>query len=126
MRTLDASCFLHSSAYVYVLFSGSSRLAIGFTVGLLLLFGIFIYIGCYLRSQHLLQTRAVATTPATGATVVTSNQTTSTTNPNIYTQSQYPQQSVYKDAQLSSQEPPPSYDAVIAAANSTHQIPLVI
>ena len=48
------------------------------------------------------------------------------TNPNIYAQPQYPQQPVYKDAQLSFQEAPPSYDAVTAAANSTQQIPPVI
>ena len=66
------------------------------------------------------------------------------TNPNIYTQPQYPQQPqppvlytqpqypqypqqpVYKDAQLSSPEPPPSYDALTDAANPTHEIPLVI
>ena len=81
------------------------------------------------RRQRPLQTRAVATTPATGATVVTSNQTISMTNPNLYTQPQYPQQPqqpVYNDAQLSSQEPPPSYDAVTPAANPTQQIPLVI
>ena len=93
------------------------------------------------RSQRTLGTRVVATTPDTGATAVTSNQTTSTANSNIYaqpqypqqpqppvlyTQPQYPQQPVYKDAQLSSQESPPSYDAVIAAGNPTQQIPLVI
>ena len=48
------------------------------------------------------------------------------TNPNLYTQPQYPQQPAYKDAQLGFQEPPPSYDAVTAAANPTQQIPLVI
>ena len=78
------------------------------------------------RRQRPLQTRVVATTPATGATVVTSNQTISMTNPNLCTQPQYPQQPVYNDAQLSSQEPPPSYDAVTPAANPTQQIPLVM
>ena len=122
------------------LFTGlSSGLVVGLTVGLLILLffiGIPICIGvvvCYStkrrrRSRHPTRTHVVATTPATGATVVTSNQTTSMTNPNIYTQSQYPQGPMYKEAQLSSQEPPPppSYDAVTAAANPTQQIPLVI
>lgn len=48
------------------------------------------------------------------------------TNPSLYTQPQYPQQPVYTDAQLSSQEPPPSYDAVTPAAIPTQQIPAVI
>ena len=92
-------------------------------------------------SQRPLRTHVVSTTPATGATVDTSNQTTSTANTNLYAQSQhpqqpqpsvlytqpqYPQQPVYKDAQLSFQQPPPSYDAATAAANTTQEIPLVI
>ena len=117
---------------MYVLFSGwSSGLAVGLTVGLLILLffiGIPICIGVIIRyrSRRPLRTHVVATTPATGATVVTPNQTTSMTNPNLYAQSQHPQQPVYKDAQLSFQEPPPSYYADTAAANTTQQIPLVI
>ena len=104
---------------------------------------VIIYYSTIRRSQRPPRTRVVATTPATGATVVTSNQTTAMTNPNFYIQPQYPQQpqppviytmaqpqytqqSVRNDAQLSSQEPPPSYDAVTDAANHTHEIPLVI
>ena len=128
-------------------------LVVGLTFGvifLLCIIGVPICIGvviCYTtnKSSHRpLRTHVVATTPATGATVVTSNQTTSMTNPNIYTQSQYPQQPqppvlytqpqypqypqqpVYNDAQLSFQEAPSSYDAVTTAANTTQQIPLVI
>ena len=125
-------------------------LVVGLTFGvifLLCIVGVPICIGvviCYTTnksSQRPLQTRVVATTPATGPTVVTSNQTTSMTNPNLYaqpqypqqpqppvlyTQPQYPQQPAYKDAQLSFQEAPPSYDAVTTAANTTQQIPLVI
>ena len=114
----------------------SAGLVVGLTFGLI--FFLLLFIGspicvwvilcCYKmnRSQRPLQTRVVATTPATGATVVNPNQTTSTANPSFFTQPQYPQQPVYKDAQLSSQEPPPSYDTVTAAANPTQQIPLVI
>ena len=79
--------------------------------------------------QRPLRTRAVATTPATGATVVTANQTASMTNSNLYTQPQYPQQPQqpkHEDGQLSSQERPPSYDAVAAASNPTQKISLVI
>ena len=124
--------------FVYVLFSGSSTgLAVGLTVGLLFLLLIIgipicivVIICCYKinrRSQRPPQTR-VATTPATGPTVVTSNQT-SMTNLNLYKQPQYPQglqQPVHKDAQSHSQEPLPSYSAATAAANPTQQIPLVI
>ena len=125
----------------------------GLTVSLLLLLlfigipiciVVIIYYSTIRRSQRPLRTCVVATTPATGATVVTSNQTTSAANPSFFAQPQYPQQPqppvlytqpqypqypqqpVYKDAQLSSQEPPPCYDAVTAAANPTQQIPLVI
>ena len=123
--------------FIHILFSGSSSgLDVGLIVGvlfLLIFIGVSICIGvivCYKKKR---KTRAVSTTPATGATTVTLNQTMSMTNTNLYsqppllyTQPQQPQQPVYKDAQLSSQEPPPSYDAVTGAANPTQQIPLVI
>ena len=134
---------------IHILFSGSSSgLDIGLTVGLLFLLifiGVSTCIGlivCY-KKKRSRQIHAAATTPATRATIVTPNQTISMTNPNLYVQSQhsqqpqppvlytqpqYRQQPVYKDAhdQLSFQEPPPSYDAVTAAANPTQEIPLVI
>ena len=134
------------------MFSGSSSgLAVGLTIGVLLLIpfiGIPVCIGikiCYSsngRSQRPLRirTRVVATTPTTGATVVTSNQTTAMTNPSLYAQPQYPQQPqppvlytqpqypqypqhpVHEDAQLSFHEPPPSYDDVIAAGSPTQPV----
>ena len=119
------------------MFAGSTPVGLIVTLSLLFLFllivlptciGIAIYLSRNRRNPHSLQTRVITNTPATGATVVTSNQTTSTTNPILYTQPQYPQypqQPVYKDALLSSQELPPSYDAV-TAANPTQQIPVVI
>ena len=131
--TLVYTCIICSLFTVNV-----AGLAVGLTVGLIFLLfivGVPICIGviiCYTTnksSRRALRTHVVATTPATGTTVVTSNQTTSTANPNLYAQPQYPQQPqqpVYKDAQLSFQEPPPSYDALTAAANPTQQIPLVI
>ena len=128
-----------------------ARVVAGLTSGLIFLLGIFggpfcivLVVICYKAnwsSQRPLRTHVVSTTPATGATGATSNQTTSTANTNLYAQSQhpqqpqpsvlytqpqYPQQPVYKDAQLSFQQPPHSYDAVTAAANSTQQIPMVI
>ena len=147
-------CFYSCIYILCSLFSVNvAGLVVGLTFGvifLLCIVGVPICIGvviCYTtnKSSHRpLRTHVVATTPATGATVVTSNQTTSTANPNLYAQPQYPQQPqppvlysqpqypqqpqqpVYKDAQLSFQEAPPSYDAVTTAANTTQQIPLVI
>ena len=46
-----------------------------------------------------------------------------TTSQPQYTQHEQP---VCNDAQLSSQEPPPSYDDVTPAANPTQQIPVVM
>ena len=142
---------LYIHLFVCSLFSvNAAGLAVGLTFGLIFLLcivGVPICIGviiCYKSSRHPLRTRVITTTPTTGATAVTSNQTTSTANTSFHAQPQYPQrpqppvlntqpqypqhpqQPVYKDAQLSSQEPPPSYDAVIAAGNSTQQIALVI
>ena len=120
--------FAHSkSAYSYIFFFSAVNvgLAIDLTIGLiivLLIIGVSICIGVivgYKRNCSSLRTRVVATSPAT---VITSNQTP-TGNPSLFTQ---PQQPVYNDAQFSFQEPPPSYDAVTAAANPTQEIPLVL
>ena len=102
-------------------------LAVGLSVGLTfmsLIIGIPICFGvivCYKvhRSRRPLQDNVVATTPATGATVVTPNQTTPTANPNVYVQSQHPQQpqeAVYEDVQFGSQVALPSYDAATGSA----------
>lgn len=116
-------------------------LAVGLSFGLTfmsLIIGIPICFGvivCYKvhRSRRPLQDNVVATTPATGDTVVTPNQTTPTAIPNLYVQSQHPQrpeQALYEDTQFGSQVALPSYDAATGSAISfptTHgqQTPLV-
>lgn len=108
--------------------SENSELAIGLSVGLVLLFVVIgipvclVIIACRINSKKrnpLIQTHIV--TPATGTTVVI-NQGTSMCGQ--VGQSQYELQPMHKDAQLSYRDPPPSY-AVSAAYPLEPSIPQV-
>ena len=115
-------------------------LAVGLSLGLILCFALPICIGVAIyckakRRKRNVRTLVITTAPNSGSTPVTSTQETSfTTTPTAYstqpsptkftpppystqsTPAPYPPQSqpVYKDAQLSSGEAPPSYEDALA------------
>ena len=111
--------------------TGNVGLVVGLTVGLSFLFitcvGVSALVVCALcaenkRRRSTVRTHAVATTPSGGTTVVTANQASTTSAPIA----QPPlQQQVYKDAQFSSQEAPPSYTTATAFSTYTGPYPQV-
>ena len=104
-------------------------LAVGVSLGLILCMALPICIGLAIycktkRRKKNVRTLVITTAPSSGPTPVTSTQETSfTTTPIAYstqttqfTPASYPTQPqpVYKDAQLSSGEAPPSYEDALA------------
>lgn len=126
--------FTEESIRVYIFFpTDTVGLTVGICVGVfgIMAVGIPIMVVAIIlankRCDPQFQTRLAATTPATGATEMMLNQEIPITNYTpVHVQQEYPPQPVYKDAEFSSQDAPPSYDAALAIPSCTTQQPLLV